>query len=129
MENYFILTLGIIIFILHVPGLIIPTKHRELGRRFAQKKSNIRLIGLVIVAIGAIALLVAPQTGFIKWFLLVFGIIESVAGLFLLLYPGKFTAKIDRLFSSSLRVWIGRTVTKCVVAISLIVWGVLLILK
>ena len=129
MENYFILTLGIILFVLHVPGLIIPTKHRELGRRFAQKKSNIRLIGLVIVTIGAIALLVSPQTGFTKWFLLVFGIIESVAGLFLLLYPGKFTAKIDRLFSSSLRVWIGRAVTKCVVAISLIVWGVFLILK
>ena len=63
MENYFILILGVIVFLLHVPGLVMPERHRELGSRFVPIPSNLRLFGLIMLAIGTGAVLVRPESG------------------------------------------------------------------
>jgi len=123
MEYYYIFFLGVIVFSLHVPGLIIPKKHRKLGFQFIQNRSNIRFIGLSMLAIGAGAILVSPNFGFTKWFLILFGIYQILSGLFLLIYPKYFLLKIERLISGSIKTWILRAIIKCSVAAVLVIWG------
>ncbi len=127
MAGYFILILGAIVFILHVPGLVIPERHRELGSRFAQTPSNFRLFGLIMVAIGAGAFLVSPRSGSTRWFLLLFGIYLVLSGLFLLVFTKLAQAKLQRFIAGSLRLWIGRAIVKCTLALAAVVWGAILI--
>ncbi len=127
MDKYFIFWLGIIVFFLHVPGLIIPGQHRELGFRFVQKALNLRLIGILMAGIGAAGVLVAPGSGVTHWFLLLFGIYMILSGLFLLSGPDKFVQKSEKLFSGSLSLWIGRAAVKSGLGLALAIWGALLI--
>ncbi len=128
MDKYFIFGLGIIVLFLHVPGMIIPRQHRELGFRFMQKALNLRLIGILMAGIGAAGVLVAPGSGVKHWFLLLFGIYMILSGLFLLSAPDKFVQKSQKLFSSSsLGLWIGRAVVKSGLGLALAIWGAVLI--
>ncbi len=127
MDKYFIFGLGIIVFFLYVPGVIIPRQHRELGLRFMQKALNLRLIGILMAGIGATGILVAPSSGVRHWFLLLFGIYMILSGVFLLSAPDKFVQKSKNLFSGSLKLWIGRAVVKSGLGVALAIWGAVLI--
>ena len=96
MENYYLLFMGILVFLLHIPGLIIPKRHRELGRHFVQQSLNMRLIGLIMVLIGVGAFLVSPSQAGIKWFLMAFGIYQSLSGFALIFFPNAFASKTER---------------------------------
>ena len=63
MAGYFVLILGVIAFVLPVPGLVIPGRYRELASRFVQIPSKLKLFGLIMVATGAGAVLVCPRSG------------------------------------------------------------------
>ncbi|MEE8169419.1 MAG: hypothetical protein V3T70_02615 [Phycisphaerae bacterium] len=128
MAGYFILILGMLALALHVPGLVVPVSHRRLGLRFVQSPSNLRLIGLAMVAIGVGAVLVSPNDGVTGWGLPLVGAYQILSGLFLLGFPGKFRSRMEAIFSGPLKLWIGRAVVKCVVALALLVWGLMLIL-
>ncbi len=127
MDKYFIFGLGIIVLFLHVPGMIIPRHHRELGFRFMQNALNLRLIGILMAGIGAAGVLVAPGSGVKHWFLLLFGIYMILSGVFLLAAPDKFVQKSKNLFSGSLKLWIGRAVVKSGLGVALAIWGAVLI--
>ena len=127
MDKYFIFGLGIIVFILHVPGLIIPRQHRQLGFRFVQKLLNLRLIGALMAGIGAASIFVAPDSGVTHWFLLLFGIYMILFGFFLVSVPEKFVQRSEKLFSGSLSLWIGRAVVKSGLGLALAIWGAALI--
>lgn len=128
MAGYFILIFGMLAFALHVPGLVVPMPHRRLGWRFVQRPSNLRLVAVPMAAIGVGAILVSPDNGATRWLLLVVGIYQIVSGMFLPGFPGQFRIRMESIFAGPLRLWIGRAVTKCVVAMTLMVWGVMLIL-
>ena len=44
MHGYFILILGVTVFLLHIPSQLIPESHRRLGERFVQSSANLRMI-------------------------------------------------------------------------------------
>ena len=82
-----------------------------------------------MLAIGAGALLVCPESGSTRWFLLLVGIYQILSGLFLVVFTKQFQTKMERLIAGSLRLWIGRAVVKCTLALALVFWGVLLVSK
>ena len=129
MENYYVLFMGILVFLLHIPGLIIPRRHRELGHHFVQQSLNMRLIGLIMVLIGVGAFLVSPSQGGIKWFIVVIGIYQSLSGFSLIFFPNAFAAKTERMFSGSIKLWIGRAIAKCTIGLALAVWSAVHIMK
>ncbi len=128
MAGYFVLGFGMLVFVLHVPGLIVPVPHRRVGLRFVQRPSNLRLIALPMAAIGVGAILVAPNDGATRWLLFVVGSYQILSGLLLLAFPRKFGSRIGAILSGPLKRWICRAVAKCAVAVALIVWGLMLVL-
>ena len=129
MENYYLLFMGILVFLLHIPGLFIPRRHRELGRHFVQKSLNMRLIGLIMVLTGVGAFLVSPSQGGIKWFLMALGLYQSLSGFALIFFPNAFASKTERMFSGSMKLWIGRAIAKCTIGLALVAWGAMNIMK
>jgi len=129
MENYYLLFLGLLVFLLHIPGLIIPKRHRELGHHFVQQSLNMRFIGLIMVLIGVGAFLVSPSQGGIKWFIMVIGIFQSLAGFSLIFFPNAFASTTERMFFGSTKLWIGRAIAKCTIGLALVVWGAMNIMK
>ncbi|MCH8020976.1 hypothetical protein IH785_14075 [candidate division KSB1 bacterium] len=129
MENYYLLFLGMLVFLLHIPGLIIPKRYRDLGHNFVQQSLNMRLIGLIMVLIGVGAFLVSPSQGGIKWFIMVIGLYQSLSGFALILFPNAFAAKTDRMFSGSIKLWVGRAIAKCTIGLALVAWGAMNIIK
>ena len=73
MAGYFVLGFGMLVFVLHVPGLVVPVPHRRVGLRFVQRPSNLRLIALPMTAIGVGAILLAPNDGATRWLLFLVG--------------------------------------------------------
>ena len=128
MAGYFILVFGTLVFVLHVPGLVVPVPHRRIGLRFIQKPSNLRLIALPMAAIGVGAILVAPDDGATRWLLLAVGTYQIISGLFLLGFPSRFGSRMEVTVSGPLKLWIGRAIVKCAVALALIVWALTLVL-
>ena len=110
MHGYFILITGVMVFLLHIPGLIVPEPHRRLGERFVQSKSNLRGIGMLMVIIAAIAAVVSPDGGTTRWLLTV--------------SPETYVQRSATLFSGPIKVWKIRAVAKCAFATVLVVWGV-----
>ena len=94
MENYYLLFLGMLVFLLHIPALIIPKRYRDLGHNFVQQSLNMRLIGLIMVLIGVGAFLVSPSQAGIKWFLMAFGIYQSLSGFALIFFPKCICIKV-----------------------------------
>ncbi len=129
MENYYLLFMGILVFLLHIPGLIIPRRHRELGHHFVQQSLNMRLIGLIMVLIGVGAFLVSPSQGGIKWFIMLIGIYQSLSGFALIFFPNALASKTERMFSGSIKLWIRRAIAKCTIGLALGVWGAMNIMK
>ncbi len=128
MAGYFVLIFGMLVFVLHVPGLVVPVPHRRVGLRFIRRPSNLRLIALPMAAIGLGAIRVAPNDGATRWLLLAVGAYQILSGLFLLGFPSKFASRMEGTLSGPLRLWIGRAVVKCTVALALMVWGLMLVL-
>lgn len=123
MAKYYLITLGILLFALHIPGVVMPAWHRELGRRFAEKLSNIRLIGFIITMIGFLAILVSDMTRLSGWLLFIFGTCETLGGLWIFAFPAKASARFQILFSRSLKVWVGRGIVKCVAGLGFVALG------
>ncbi len=128
MVGYFVLGFGMLVFVLHVPGLVVPVPHRRVGLRFVQRPSNLRLIALPMTAIGVGAILLAPNDGATRWLLFLVGLYQILSGLLLLAFPSKFGARMGAILSGPLKFWIGRAVAKGTVAVVLIVWGLMLVL-
>ena len=129
MENYYLLFLGLLVFLLHIPALVIPKRHRELGRHFAQRSLNMQLIGFIMVLIGVGAFLVSPGQGGTKWFLMALGTYQSLSGFALIFFPNAFASKTERMFFGSMKLWIGRTIAKCTIGLALVAWGALNIMN
>ena len=129
MENHYLLFMGILVFLLHIPGLIIPKRYRELGHHFVQQSLNMRLIGLIMVLTGVGAFLVSPSQGGTKWFLMALGTYQSLSGFALIFFPNAFASKTERMFSGSMKLWIGRAIAKCTIGLALVAWGAMNIMK
>ena len=123
MAKYYLITLGTLVFALHIPGVVVPVWHRELGRRFMAKPSNIRQIGLLILVVGICAVLVSDLMNLSGQLLFAFGVLETLGGLYIAAFPAKAAARFEPLFSRSIKVWIGRGIAKCACGLAFVVWG------
>ncbi len=124
MHGYFILILGVAVFLLHIPGLLIPEPHRRLGERFVQSNANLRMIGVLMGLIAVIAVVVSPDSGATKWLLYAFSLYMAASGLFLIFKPGSFVERSAKLFSAPIKMWKARAAAKCAFALILVAWGV-----
>ena len=128
MAGYFVLGFGMLVFVLHVTGLVVPVPHRRVGLRFVQRPSNLRIIALPMTAIGVGAILLAPNDGATRWLLVAVGSYQILSGLLLVCFPSKFGSRMEAMLSGPLKDWIRRAAAKCMVAVALIVWGLMLVL-
>jgi len=126
MEKIYLITLGTAVFILHISGVVAPKWNRELGRQFMAKHSNVRGIGFVILAFGICALLVSNLKDLSGQLLFVFGVVETLGGLFLSVYPAKGVARFKPMFAKSIKIWVLRGIVKCLCALGFIYWGLYL---
>ena len=124
MAKWFVILLGLLIASLYVPPIVIPVRHRELARRLATK-SFIRRFSPVLMAIGIFAILVSDNSDIHHRILFVFGIYETLGGIYLLTFPGFAASQIQFLISKSLNLWIVRGILKCAIGLLMITWGVL----
>ena len=124
MAKWFVILLGVLVASLYVPPIVTPARHRELARRLATK-SFIRRFSPALLAIGIFAILVSyNNSGLHHRILFVFGIYETLGGLYLLTFPGFAASQIQFLISKSLKVWILRGVLKFILGILFIMWGI-----
>ncbi len=124
MAKWFVILLGVLVASLYVPPIVMPARHRELARRLATK-SFIRRFSPVLMAIGIFAMLVSyNKTDLHHRILFVFGIYETLGGIYLLILPSLAASQIQFLLSKSLNVWIVRGVLKFTLGLLFIIWGV-----
>ena len=124
MDKWFVILLGLLVISVHLPSIVAPARYREWTRRLATK-SFIRRFSPVLMAIGIFAILVSDNSDIHHRILFVFGIYETLGGLYLLAFPGFAASQIQFLISKSLNIWILRGIIKCTIGILIITWGVL----
>ncbi len=125
MDKWFAILLGVLVASLYVPAMVIPVRHRELCRRL-NTKSFYRRFSPVMISVGIIALLVSNNSDIPHRILFVFGIIETLGGIFcLLIFPSYAVSQVQFLLSKSLTVWIVRGVLKFTLGLLFILWGIL----
>ena len=123
MEGAFIFWLGVGVFLLHIPGLIMPEPHRKLGEDFVSRTLSLRLIGGLMIAIAVTAFLVSSGGSIAGWFLWLFAAYMAISGVYINLRPAHFQEKAKVLFEGDTSLWKKRAVGKCVPALILVVWG------
>ena len=124
MDKLFVILLGIFVATLYVPPIVMPARNRELAHRIMTTPSILRRFGFAMVAVGLLAMLLGNNSDLHHRILLVGGIVETGAGIIMLIRPAFFVSKMQFVFSKSLKVWIARGWLKFTLGVAIALWGV-----